>query len=296
MPVNILQLNIQSINNKTELLGKLLNLNSIDIALIQETWTKPNQKVKIKSYNTIHKSRENNQSTLTHQHQQIEQIELTTSINGEKLNLISFYNPNQENIHKSSQEFNLMLENNKFITNTIICGDINASSGLWNNNGNDDRLGKLISDQIIISPYAVLNDGSNTRMNLFNNSESAIDISVVSLDLVNNCVWKILEDSIGSDHKPILIQILNNNTNPIQKIFHNKTKIINTINDTSNIELNNITQFTNKINQIINCNTQRIKLDPRKTAKSWWNEYIERLWETKREKLRIYNRAKKINK
>lgn len=310
MCTNILQLNIQSINNKLDLLEKLLNENSIDIALIQETWTIPNQKIKIKSFNTIINSRincrgggvaiiiRNNlpyQTVQTTSHEKIEHIEVRTTINGEQFHLISFYNPNQENAQRTKQNFNQILEKYKYIDNTIICGDINAASGLWNNTGHEDGLGKIISDLIVNSPYTLLNDGSSTRMNLYNNSESAIDISLVSSNLSHCSSWKILEDNIGSDHKPILINLAALNPKVSKISFQNKANSMKAINDMPTDQLTNVSQFTDEINRIVKQNTKTIEIDPRKVPKKWWNEHIERLWKIKREKQRIYNQKKDLH-
>lgn len=120
--INILQLNIQSINNILDLLEKLLITYNIDIALIQEAWTKSNQKIKIKSYNTLLNSRTDNRGggtaiiikncypffpRPTIQNQQIEYTEAKVKIDGYFFNFISFYNPNQSNINKTKQNKSL---------------------------------------------------------------------------------------------------------------------------------------------------------------------------------------------
>lgn len=172
---------------------------------------------------------------------------------------------------------------------------LNAASGLWNNTGHEDRLGKIISDLIISSPYTLLNEGNPTRMNLFNNSESAIDISLISSNLTNCTSWHILNDNIGSDHKPILIKLNVQNSRISKLIFRNKTESIKAINDMSTEPFSNILNFTKEVNNILQQNTTTISIDPRKIPKKWWNDKIERLWLIKRDKQRIYNQKKDLH-
>lgn len=310
MNFNVLQLNIQSINNKVDLLEKLLLTYNIDCALIQETWTKPQQTIKLKSYNIIIKSRENSRgggvaiivkdtypyfTKQTIEYEKIEHIEIKIKVFGIELNLISFYNPNQNNTIKTIQNFTDILENNKNEKLSIIGGDINAFSGLWNEEGIEDNLGSNIADIITASPFLVINNGKNTRINSYNNTESAIDLTIVSQELISKCKWDVIEDTIGSDHKPILIKLDIVPTKVKQKQIINKHQILNEINNLRNMNFNQITELTNKMDLIIKSNTKIINIDPRKQPKKWWNETIERLWKIKREKLKIYNRIKDLH-
>ena len=55
--LKIMHLNIQSINNKQKELQHHIAVNQIDILSLNETWLKPNQKLKIPNYNTVRKER-----------------------------------------------------------------------------------------------------------------------------------------------------------------------------------------------------------------------------------------------
>lgn len=54
-------------------------------------------------------------------------------------------------------------------------------------------------------------------------------------------------------------------------------------------------QWTGEVNKIIYTNSKTITIDPRKLPKRWWNDRIERLWQIKKEKLKIYNRIKDLH-
>lgn len=62
-------------------------------------------------------------------------------------------------------------------------------------------------------------------MNLYNNTGSSIDITLASQDIVTFSSWQIIDDNIGSDHKPILIKIQNISPKTKQKIVANQEKI-----------------------------------------------------------------------
>ncbi|GFT43561.1 hypothetical protein TNCV_3133031 [Trichonephila clavipes] len=55
--LNILQLNINGTQRKTEELTEILNVNKIHIACLQETKLNPNLKLKIKGFTTLRKDR-----------------------------------------------------------------------------------------------------------------------------------------------------------------------------------------------------------------------------------------------
>lgn len=308
--INILQLNTQSINNKIDILEYFFNQNNIDVALIQETWTKKNQKIKMKSYNVLLNSREDSRGggvaifirkrypyypSQILQNQKLEVLEVKTKIEDSFYTFVSFYNPNQQNINTTKQEFQTLINNHHLTDKIIIGGDINGTSFLWSNNPSEDALGKGISDIIMSSSLSVINNGDDTRMNLFNNTSSAIDITLASQDLIPFINWHIINDTIGSDHKPILIQIQNSLTLPEQKTITDQNAIIEDINNLSIDHFSNLGLWTGEIQNIIYTNSKRINIDPRKTPKIWWNDHIGRLWSIKKEKLLIYNRTKNLH-
>lgn len=47
-----------------------------------------------------------------------------------------------------------------------------------------------------------LNDGSGTRINFRDNTESEIDLTLVSNSLAGVCLWQV-KTTIGSDHSPV---------------------------------------------------------------------------------------------
>ena len=91
--------------------------------------------------------------------------------------------------------------------NSIICGDFNGHSELWDSRAKPDDRGELIEDWAITNDLKILNDGSATRFDRSNGNESSPDLTLCSPDLSAKCEWGI-SDAIGnSDHLPIVTTI-----------------------------------------------------------------------------------------
>jgi len=88
-------------------------------------------------------------------------------------------------------------------TSTIIVGDMNARNQLWGAE-TDDRRGQLIEDAIANHNYVVLNTGQGTRQST-SGSMSHIDVSLASRQLAAKCRWTTLNNTMGSDHIPIVV-------------------------------------------------------------------------------------------
>ena len=87
----------------------------------------------------------------------------------------------------------------------LLLGDFNAHNPLW---GGDilDSEGKVIEDNNVV----LLNDGMMTYHNLYDNSYSAIDLSICSSDIALDFNWSVNEYLNGSDHFPIHLKFARN--------------------------------------------------------------------------------------
>ena len=90
-------------------------------------------------------------------------------------------------------------------SNDIIVGDMNARNQLWRADSDDTR-GQLLEHKIAAHNYVILNTGQGTRQSL-TGSVSHIDVSLASRQLAVNCQWTTLNDTMGSDHVPIIITV-----------------------------------------------------------------------------------------
>ena len=90
---------------------------------------------------------------------------------------------------------------------SIICGDFNGHTSLWDPNQPTDSRGDQILDWMIDNSLESLNDGSATRSSRITANPSSPDISLIGSKWSGKCTWTVEEDIGGSDHLPILITL-----------------------------------------------------------------------------------------
>ena len=89
----------------------------------------------------------------------------------------------------------------------MLLGDFNGHNVLWGSNDNDRR-GDLIEDFITKNDICLMNDKSNTFLDSGKGSLSALDLSLCHPSLYLDFDWSVCEDQHGSDHFPIVIEVL----------------------------------------------------------------------------------------
>lgn len=71
-----------------------------------------------------------------------------------------------------------------------------------------DCNGMVVEDFIDRRNLVCLNDGGNTRVDVATGKESVLDLTMVSDSIAGRAEWEILrQDTIGSDHHPIMISV-----------------------------------------------------------------------------------------
>ncbi|KAI8434676.1 hypothetical protein MSG28_003208 [Choristoneura fumiferana] len=95
----------------------------------------------------------------------------------------------------------------------IILGDFNCKHTLWGSPTCDSNSAALL-DMLDDLNLCVLNDGSPTRRTSPLQNSSALDLTLVSSNLISSFNWKVLDRSFGSDHFPILSTIINSYPSP----------------------------------------------------------------------------------
>eukprot|EP00745_Piridium_sociabile_P014181 TRINITY_DN20892_c1_g1_i4.p1 TRINITY_DN20892_c1_g1~~TRINITY_DN20892_c1_g1_i4.p1 ORF type:complete len:232 (-),score=8.68 TRINITY_DN20892_c1_g1_i4:1083-1778(-) len=87
----------------------------------------------------------------------------------------------------------------------FIAGDFNAHSPFWEKGCQNITSNRFIENLVDASFY-LLNDGRITRIpDNPSHRATAIDLTLVSPDLAPICDWNILDDTLNSDHLPIVI-------------------------------------------------------------------------------------------
>jgi len=130
------------------------------------------------------------------------------------INVISVYFPRGPKDENTDWIKNINF-NNK---NWAIMGDFNAHSSLWEKDCSSTTSNRLV-ENIVDSPLLLLNDCSITRVPDSNTQRpTAIDLSLLSACLAVDSNWYVVDDCLGSDHLPIIIEINDITTNEDSKL------------------------------------------------------------------------------
>ena len=90
--------------------------------------------------------------------------------------------------------------------NCILMRDFNAHHVTWNSTNNDTN-GKNFHEALENSDLFLLNPDSYTRMDLYRNKKSNLDLIFSSAKLADKITTKIHDETWGSDHFPIFVNI-----------------------------------------------------------------------------------------
>ena len=130
---------------------------------------------------------------------------------GNDIHIYNYYTKNTAS--NSRQEWEQIF--NKNDKNIIITGDFNLKHVIWNPEGDfrtDTEATNLI-EFMEDRHLSCINDGQITRISeSHTHQDSAIDLSIVSNNLLDKAEFMVIDNSIGSDHLPILT-IINHNYN-----------------------------------------------------------------------------------
>lgn len=136
------------------------------------------------------------------------------------LDLVIIYQPPQTTtIKKIYAEIN-----NNLQPPYIIVGDFNCHHTTWGSPIND-RKGNILTEITENMDWILLNDGSITRMGKNHQTNSHIDLAFSSTDIASEINWKMENETFGSDHLLMDIQI---NPNFVDVRRRTTTKIYNT--------------------------------------------------------------------
>lgn len=104
---------------------------------------------------------------------QLEYIVVETWTKTGSIKVVNFYNPCKRLSLEVMEELGGHLGGK-----VIWCGDFNAHSSLWG--GYNDQNGAVIEELMEVKNLVCLNDGSSTRVNSRDGTESSIDLTLVS--------------------------------------------------------------------------------------------------------------------
>lgn len=186
-----------------------------DLICIQESWLKPRFDFVIKGYVSERRDREEGNGggciTLIKEGMHYrslgkgvaqEYVVVEVWVNGKKYVIINFYNPCKKLVLSELEQIEGLNEDR-----VIWCGDFNAQSMLWGGLETDSN-GMVMEDLIDRRNLVCLNDGGSTRIDVATGKESVLDLTMVSDSIAGSAEWEVLrQDTIGSDHYPIMIYV-----------------------------------------------------------------------------------------
>ena len=182
----------------------------------------------------------------------------------------------------------------------LLLGDFNAKHQLWGNDRSDAR-GRIIDDFITNHDAVLLNTGLRTHFHVQSGTESAIDLSICSPDLVAEASWDPVDDLYGSDHFPIKLTINNNDTLPERPIRFNTKKAdwgsyctASEFNP-NNVDMNVHDRYKRFIDHIYQAAEDNIPKTSGKTkvrSVPWWSAECAKLIAERKQCLRRYQRSK----
>ena len=88
----------------------------------------------------------------------------------------------------------------------LLLGDFNAHHPMWYDSRETDERGKTIVDLIIQNDIALLDKNKNTHIWKVDKSFGHIDLSLCSTELIPWFQWDVHDDTLNSDHFPILLK------------------------------------------------------------------------------------------
>ena len=118
------------------------------------------------------------------------------------LELYNVYLPNTSTQHSS---FNPSL-----ITpgpSSLILGDLNGHSQMWDSSQPQDQRGDKILDRILDNNLHILNDGSTTRTSRITGNNSTPDIFLCGSNWSDKTSWRLAEPIGSSYHLPVIIEV-----------------------------------------------------------------------------------------
>lgn len=126
-------------------------------------------------------------------------------LHNKKISIISLYRPNK--VRVSSDDYVSLFKQPQ--STGIIAGDFNANHRSWGSTTQSHlQAGVMLLDAVHeVSNIIIRNDGSPTRVGRPNEGRSAVDVTLMSSDLINSSTWEVLDDPCFSDHFPILTTI-----------------------------------------------------------------------------------------
>lgn len=202
--------------------------------------------------------------------------------------LVSLYLPPDTTIEELTNTLYTIFHTSAYPV--ILMGDLNAHHTAWGCHKSDYK-GKAVLSFAVENDLVVLNSGEGTRLDLATGSMSAIDLTIVPMELAYKLKWTVNEDCRCSDHFPIEISLVGEGVSYQSK----RRQWIFNLADWGSFE-DSVNQRTDQISDMDKftevVRSSAIKFIPRTSARvgrksvSWWNPEVEKAVKFRRKMLR----------
>lgn len=312
--IRLLQWNCQGCRNKKYDINNLIETYKPSVVTLQETMLSANNPFNVSNYNCVradgHFNRRAHGGVAVFVHESLPYlpVQLNTELQAvavtvqlsRKITICSIYNSRSHSL--TEQLLNNLI--NQLPAPIILMGDFNSYSPLWGSSSTDAR-GRAVESFIETNSLNVLNNGSPTRVGF--NSESAIDLTIISPTLASDCNWEVLPSPRDSDHNPIQVCISTNNRVPPQETLtfrnfkkanwdlfgnHQVWKTLPSeaiINNSSAAQL--LEDLYSRFNTALNDTTPVVKLS-KFYPKPWWSPEVKEAFEKREKAYKIYRQNK----
>lgn len=302
--IRIIQVNIQSLDKNKEELSRVLIQDQYNVAFISETWSKielESTKYKVPGYSSFLNSRDDGyggagliiskqiktRSVALPSFRKIQVI--ARHIVATDILLVSIYvAPKISHFELKDNIRDIFQEIQKY-KRTIVAGDFNAHHGSWDPYHVDNKgaaLFDLINDENLI----LLNSGQATFIPAeIGKSPSAIDLVMVTPQLVNYTTMQTLDYGIGSRHLALETIVQLSNMQP-ERHFVNTAKVNIAFGQINREDIHGIDDLQSETKRIMKSSRQKDKYVP----KFWWSPEVEQAWQSKREVRTRFNRTGSI--
>ncbi|KAG7300559.1 hypothetical protein JYU34_014851 [Plutella xylostella] len=209
--LNIVQWNSQSLRPKLLEFENFLIQDKIHIAIISESWLEPGSDLRLSGYSIYRQDREDSfggVAILIHNSVRSHlgsicspntgiQLLFVKLLNCELIQgIVGVYCPSSVHTVQTDWDYIFSSFNHK----TLIVGDFNGQHSSWA--AKTDSRGSQLYDAMLDNNYISLNDGSPTRLKMVSGhlQKSSPDISFITTETSWKFHWKVLNESLGSDH------------------------------------------------------------------------------------------------
>jgi len=223
----IIQWNMRSFKNKLWAVHFVISIFHYKTIILQETWNFYDFKIRTRDYTYLEQHRDTNKyggiaigihHSLAYRELQFPNLVLTPQTQNKgihcgKINVIIFYSPPKV---ARRPTFGIHFFN-IFSTPIIMGGDVNTRHQLLGGN-KINTAGTNLIKSLLSSSYLYLNDGTSTRITLYNQVANAPDVTLATPTLYLHANWEVYYNALGSDHYPIIITVAPGNSRKSSQI------------------------------------------------------------------------------